>query len=247
MTIKCTCMCRLGRFRWVPDSKPRFHSLGTRKHHFLSRELQIPDSQSSGSSEIPNSQSQGSSKIPDSEDQLPALVKISDCTCNSRLQRTCGMHVDVENKTTMDVHLYALCVTELFINLPHNMDTLVMEMEWSRWPCNMNKLVTKLVVLLVFIMYFQYGMDSSMVLVDRGWHNCLIAPTPEACAKLLDFHRHCGESEFLRAVGKQRCMQSVYYFVQHCLSYMYIHVHVHVHVYVYGCFRKYGTQSVTSV
>ena len=38
------------------------------------------------------------------------------------------MHVDVKNQTAMAVHLYALCVNELFINWPHNMDTLVIEM-----------------------------------------------------------------------------------------------------------------------
>ena len=43
-------------------------------------------------------------------------------------------------------------------------------------------------------------------LVYRGWYNCLIAPTSEACAKLMDFHRHCGKSESLRAVGEQSCI-----------------------------------------
>ena len=59
---------------------------------------------------------------------------------------------------------------------------------------NMDELVMKLVMLLVFLITFI---------------NCLIVPTPEACAKLVDFHRHCSESESVRAVGKQSCMHGM--------------------------------------
>ena len=54
------------------------------------------------------------------------------------------------------------------------MNTSVMEMllkkvdstcftQLEKWPRNMDKLVTKLVMLLAFLMYFQYCMDSSTV------------------------------------------------------------------------------------
>ena len=62
--------------------------------------------------------------------------------------------------------------------------------------------MTKLVMLLAFLTYFQNGMDGSTVPCVLGVVQLILLQP----LKHVDFHRHCGESESLRAVGKQSCM-----------------------------------------
>ena len=62
------------------------------------------------------------------QSKYPILFDEPPTKCNSSLQRTCeGATHNWCKPQCLCNTLYALCVTELFINWPHNMDTLVME------------------------------------------------------------------------------------------------------------------------